>query len=135
MKTLLVLDDELQLLKLLGSVLRRQYAVIESTTAEQALCLFAEHGSKIDLLVADVTLPTSSGIKVAALMRLLSPGLPVVLISGYPLGAWGERDGADLKSLGSNLVAIIQKPFQSRALLNAVRELTECGGPEIARTA
>jgi CheY-like chemotaxis protein len=135
MKTILVVDDEVVLLKLLGSVLKKQYSVIEAVTAEQALRLFIDHGRHVDLLLADVTLPTSSGIQVARLLRSAIPRLPVILISGYPVSAWSARDSDDLDRLGSNSVAILEKPFQADALLNAVRELIGETQTELAITA
>ena len=123
MKTLLVLDDQLALLKLLAALLGKQYDVIEATTAEQALRLFTEHGRHVDLLVADVTLPISSGIQVALLLRSEVPDLPVILTSGYPVDSWCTRDSADLKRLGPLSVTIMQKPFQADELSNSVSEL------------
>ena len=64
MRTLLVLEDNPSVLIVLRLMLET-YSLIEAGTAEQAIRLFTDHGRKIDLLVADVTLPTSSGIQVA----------------------------------------------------------------------
>ena len=113
----------------------KQYTVVEAATAEQALRLFTEHDYQFDLLLADVSLPTSSGIQVALLLRSAIPELPVILTSGYPVSGWNDRDSADLARLGSNSIAILQKPFQARVLLDAVRELTGGPQPEKARTA
>ena len=135
METILLLDDESTLLKLLGSVLSRQYNVIKVGTAEQAVGSFIEHHRQVDLLVADLSLAKSSGILVALLLRSVIPGLPIILTSGYPVSSWSERDSADLDRLGSNSVVILQKPFSSQALLKTIRALM--GGPqtELARTA
>ena len=122
MKTLLVLEDNPSVMMVLRLILE-QYTLVEASTAEQALRLFTGHGRKIDLLVADVTLPASSGIHVALLLRSEVPDLPVILTSGYPVGAWSDRDSADLERLGSRSVAILQKPFQGSALSDAVGEL------------
>ena len=133
-KTLLVLEDNPAVMMLLRLMLER-YSLIEASTAEQALRLFTEGGRKIDLLVSDVTLPTSSGIQVALLLRSKIPALPVILTSGYPVGAWNERDCADLERLGSRSVAILQKPFQFQGLLKAVCDLTGTVLSEKTRTA
>ena len=135
METVLLLDDESTLLKLLGSVLSRQYNVIKVGTAEQAVGSFIEHHRQVDLLVADLSLAKSSGILVALLLRSVIPGLPIILTSGYPVNSWSQRDSADLDRLGSNSVVILQKPFSSQALLKTIRALM--GGPqtELARTA
>ena len=123
MTKILLLEDESSLLALMRRMLE-PYNLIEATTAEQALRLFYQNGRQVDLLVADVTLPTSSGIQVALILRQEIPELPVILTSGYPVDTWGDRDSADLDKLGSKSVAILAKPFQSQLLLNAVRELT-----------
>jgi len=119
MKTLLVLEDEALVMRLFLHVLR-DYTLLEATTAEQALRLVADHACQIDLLVADVALPTKSGIYVALLLRAQIPSLPVILTSGYPLS---RGDSAYLESLDSNSVVMLQKPFQPEVLLNAVRQL------------
>jgi CheY-like chemotaxis protein len=121
-KTILVLEDNPSVMMVLRLMLET-YRLIEASTAEQAIRLFTDHGRKIDLLVADVTLPTSSGIQVALLLRLEIPDLPVILTSGYPVNDWSDGDLADLGRLGANSVAILPKPFQGKVLSDAVREL------------
>lgn len=133
-KTLLVLEDEPVLMVLLRHMLK-QYSLIEAASAEQALRLFNEHGRRIDLLLADVMLPTSSGIQVALLLRSEMPTLPVILTSGYPVGVWGDRETADLQRLGSSLVAVIQKPFQAGVIPKTVREMVGISPFEAVRTA
>ena len=131
MKTLLVLEDEPSLMKLMQRMLV-SYSVIEATTAEEALRLFTEHGRHVDLLVADVTLPISSGIQVALLLRTEVPDLPVLLTSGYPVSDWTGREYTDLQRLGSTSVALLSKPFQADELSNAVRELLGANTSEAA---
>ena len=113
----------------------KQYRLIEAATAEQALRLFNEHGRRIDLLLADVTLPTISGIQVALLLRMEMPNLPVILTSGYPVAAWAMCDAVDLQRLGSNLVAVIQKPFQAGVIPSTIREMIGTEPFEAVRTA
>jgi CheY-like chemotaxis protein len=133
-KTLLVLEDEPDLMVLLRQILK-QYRLVEAATADQALRLFEDHARRIDLLLADVMLPTSSGIQVALLFRSKIPNLPVILTSGYPLSVWAERDAADLGRLGSNSVAILEKPFKTQVLPNTVRAMIGIVPFEAVRTA
>ena len=124
MKTILVLEDELPVLTLLHHVLEQHaYAVRESTNAEGAIRCFLEANRQIDLLLADITLPKSSGIEVALLLREELPVLRVILISGYPPRVWKARYAADLARLGTDSVAFLQKPFEPQALLNCVHDL------------
>jgi len=61
---ILVLEDEAPVMRLMRHMLR-QYSTIEAATREQALRRFRDNGSTIGLLIADVTLPVISGLKVA----------------------------------------------------------------------
>ncbi len=122
MKTILILEDEPAVMRLMRLMLK-QYAVIEASTVEQAYRLFTEHSCGIDLLVADLTLPTGSGIRAALLLRAESPGLPVILTSGYPVFDWSGRDCADLERLGPTSAIVLQKPIRVQTLLQTVREL------------
>jgi len=133
-KTLLLLEDEPSLMKLLRYTLR-QFHPIEACTAEQALPLCIERDYNIDLLVADLTLPTKSGIQVALHLRSRIPDLPVILTSGYPVSDWSARDSADLQRLGEKSVAVLQKPFSGHKLLNLISDLTGWPGVLKARTA
>lgn len=132
--TILLLDDECVVMNLLRIVLK-QFSLLEATSAEQALQLFAENGRQLDLLIADLALPISSGIQVALLLRSEIPDLPVILTSGYPVRSWCVRDTSDLERLGPTYVTVLQKPFYPHALTKAVFELIRVPPPEMARTA
>ena len=134
MKTLLVLEDEPTVMKLLHLMLK-EYSLIEATSAEQAIQHFSERDRQIDLLLADLTLPSSSGIQVALHFRSEISDLPVILTSGFPVSGWSVRDAADLKELGTRAVMVLQKPFQKQVLLSAVLQLIGGAPPEKARTA
>jgi CheY-like chemotaxis protein len=134
MKTVLVVENEPDVMEFLRGVLK-QYTVIEATNAEQALRLFALHSRQVDMLVSDVTLPKSSGIHVALLLRSEIPDLPVLLASGCPVSDWTGRDYTDLQRLGSTSVAFLQKPFQTNVLSSAVCELLGEPQPEMAKSA
>ncbi len=136
MKTILVLEDEPILLNLLRLILRRSgYTVLEAADAEEALWKFHHNNRFLDLMIADVNLPSSSGIQVALVLRAELPDLRVILTSGYPATTWNPRDSADLWRLGPDSVRVLQKPFRPMTLLNTVRELTVMLPTELTRTA
>jgi DNA-binding response OmpR family regulator len=113
----------------------KHYDVIEATTAQEALHVFAHHDRKVDLLITDVRLPTLSGIQVALLFRLTLPHLPVLPMSDCPAGGWRGIDSADLERLGSESVVLLDKPFEVKALLNVISYLLGSALIETARTA
>jgi CheY-like chemotaxis protein len=123
MKTILLLEDEPSLMKLLRHTLK-DYRLIEATTAEEALLFFIHLDNRVDMLVADLTVPRMSGVEVALHLRSKTPDLPVILTSGYPVSNWSERDCADLRKLGETSVAVLQKPFAAHKLLDAICALT-----------
>jgi len=133
MKTILVLEDEPTVMKLLRCILAG-YNLIEAGSAEEALRLFIRQGRQLDLLLADLILPESSGVQVALMLRSEIPGLPVILTSGYPVSCWSERDCADVERLGSPSV-VVPKPFRAPAISNAVSELIGMPHCEIAMPA
>ena len=111
-----------------------RYTLLEATTAEEALRRFKDNQRGIGLLIADVSLPISSGIQVALLLRQENPDLPVILTSGYPVDNWSVREFIDLAKLGADSAKILRKPFQAQHLLNCVLEsIGEL--PEVAITA
>jgi CheY-like chemotaxis protein len=134
MKTLLVLEDEPLVMNLLRFTLKK-YNLVEARNAEEALRFFHDSDREIDLLLADLSLPVSSGVLVALILRCEIPVLPVILISGYPASDWNDRDTADLKRLGSDSVIVLQKPNRPRLLLSAIDELIGKEQPQKAATA
>jgi len=134
MTSILVLEDEAYLMKLLRKILK-EHTVLEAATAEEAIRIFKDNSSSVALLIADVSLPVGSGIQTALILRSQVPDLPVILTSGYPASSWSVRDFADLGRLGSDSVSILQKPFQPAVLLHAVRNLVRAPRQlEVART-
>ena len=134
MKTLLLLEDEPLVLKLLLHVLKR-FNVIAVTTGEEALQAFHNRDRPVHLLITDVRLPRLSGIQVALRIRSERPAFPVLLMSGYLADGWRDVDTFDLERLGSESVVLLQKPFETQALLSAIYDLIVNPHAEIARTA
>ena len=123
MNTILVLEDDAIVMNVFRGVLEASnYRVLSSTNAEEAL---AWSGSRptIDLLIADVALPVSSGVAVALQLRQRIPALKIILTSGYPPDIWGPRHRAELDQIPSDAVRILSKPFLPKELLAMVSAL------------
>jgi CheY-like chemotaxis protein len=133
MKTILVLEDHVALMDVLRLILK-PYRLLVAATPGQAQFLM-EHDRHIDLLVADLSLPISSGLQVALHLRSAAPKLPVILMSGHRVSDWTSRDCADLAKLGSTSVVLLQKPFRAHLLANSVSELLVARKSQLAGTA
>jgi signal transduction histidine kinase len=112
-ETILVLEDEEPVRLLVSRVLGMNgYSVLVATTGDEAMQLAEDNSDGIDLLVADVVLPDTTGPAVAARLRSRRPDLKVLFMSGY----------SDSPSLGgADLDALIHKPFTPSYLLGEVR--------------
>jgi two-component system, cell cycle sensor histidine kinase and response regulator CckA len=123
MESILVLDDDAANLQGIADVLRSEhYSVVEASTGLQAI----ENGKScgpISLFVTDMDLPRSSGTDIALKLVASNPNLPVLFISGTPMGWWTSRDVSNFKRFPPNRVDFIEKPFSLSQLLAKVRNL------------
>ena len=121
-KTILLLEDEPALMKLLAHALS-PYHVIEATTADEALRLFAERGRHVDLLIADVYAASRLGIARGLLSPLRNSNLPVILTSGYPVSSWSDTDTVDLAAAWLNIRGVPPKTFSGSRTMRLVEKL------------
>ncbi len=113
-ETILVVEDEISVRKLLKRLLERQgYSVLTASEPLEAWEAFSCWGSKIALLVTDVVMPGGTGQQLYRGLAVKHPKLKVIYISGYP-----SRHSGDEADLGSN---VLQKPIQPRDLVRSVR--------------
>ncbi len=96
----------------------RGYTVFCAESAEEAVRLFEEHEGRIDLLLADVSMPGMSGQELALRLRARTEGLKTIFISGFDPSVVGrgtlDRD-----------CAYLQKPFTTEMLTHKVREVID----------
>ena len=82
---ILVVEDDATIRSLVTVSLKREhFNVISASNADEALQLI-EKNERIDLLLTDVQMEGSmSGIELADVVHIERPGLPVLVMSGYP---------------------------------------------------
>ncbi|MCC2669424.1 MAG: sensory box histidine kinase/response regulator [Armatimonadetes bacterium] len=119
-ETVLILEDEPSLLRLIGDILDSHgYRTLLAGHSEEALRLASEHEGPIHVLLADVVMPGLHGPEVAARIRPLRPELRVLFMTGY----------ADEVMLGYDLTptdeALLQKPFSHATLTARIRRLLD----------
>jgi signal transduction histidine kinase len=119
-ETVLLVEDEDQLRKLGGEVLRAHgYTVLEAREGDEALELAERQADPIHVLVSDVVMPGMNGRELALRLTGRRPGLKVLLMSGY-----ADR-GFEPYGLAELGLGFIQKPFKPNDLLEKVRELLD----------
>ena len=118
MSTLLVIDDEPVVLKVVCQTLRQAgYTCLEAASALAALEQLQSDPQRLDGMVVDIKLPDMSGLNLVRLARIHRPGTPALFISAYALP---DAEEPELQQL---LQAFLPKPFTPDQLLAAVREL------------
>jgi FixJ family two-component response regulator len=108
-----VVDDD-------ESVLRSLEYLLES--ADYAVRLFTSGAAlldsaclpEIDCLISDIDMPGMEGFELVRLIHAARPGLPTILITGYP------ETLKRLPPLGGTTPRCFTKPFQGPELLAAV---------------
>jgi two-component system cell cycle sensor histidine kinase/response regulator CckA len=115
-ETILVADDHKGIREVAHEILSSYgYATILAADGQEALRLFRQDPTKIDLVILDVAMPGLSGTEVFTQMSAIRPDLPVVFTSGHT---------SESVSVNSNIAAgaiFLQKPYASRTLGQIVR--------------
>jgi CheY-like chemotaxis protein len=123
-ETILFVDDESHIVSAAEDTLNDHgYKVIASTDPVKALDLFTQHREDISLVITDIVMPQLDGIELIRRIRSLEPDVKIIAISGYKKHV-EDKKGVENKER----VSFLQKPFEVRDLLAAIRRNLD-GGP------
>lgn len=93
---MLVVEDEEALRRMAVAMLGRLgMTALEAKDGIDAVDVFRQHIDEIRLVLCDLTMPRMSGWETLAALRKLSPGIPVILTSGYDQTHAMEGDHAE----------------------------------------
>jgi CheY-like chemotaxis protein len=116
--TILVVEDEPQLLAMASTVLRGEgYVVIEAEDPLRAIELSRTHVGPIDILLTDVVMPHLGGRKLAERLEASRPEMRVVYMSGYTEDAIVHQGVLDQN------ICFLPKPIVPSALRNIIRQV------------
>ncbi len=119
-ETVLVVEDEVALLKLAGGILNKLgYIVLTASAPGKALRLVEQYTGEIHLLMADVILPEMNGRDLAERIKAIRPTMKCLFMSGYTADVIAHRGMLD------EGVQFIPKPFSVRELAAKVRTVLE----------
>lgn len=125
-RTVLLVEDEDGVRDLTQRVLERQgYKVLVARDGVEALTLYDNHKSEIDVLVTDVVMPRLGGSELVGKVRAQRSDLPVLFMSGY------ARNATIRGAPGDRRTRFLQKPFTVPAFQQAVAELLAHAAPRI----
>jgi PAS domain S-box-containing protein len=125
METILIVEDQDQLRRMAGRILRSYgYRVLEAANPGEALLHSERYAGPIHLMLTDVVMPGMTGSELADRLRPLRPAMELIFMSGYSQDVVKDRLG----SMG----AYLQKPFSPEVLAGSVRRVL--GSPHSAGT-
>jgi CheY-like chemotaxis protein len=117
-RTILIVDDEPMVREFAHRLLETEgHRVIEAVSGHDALRALHEHGSEIDGVLLDLSMPGMDGTDLLSQLRGFAPELPVIVHSGYPVDATSEKLAA------WNIAGVLQKPYRAARLLEMLREV------------
>jgi two-component system, cell cycle sensor histidine kinase and response regulator CckA len=116
--TVLLVDDD-KALRIVGSSMLKAigYSTLTASNGREALDIFRERGSDIDLVLMDMVMPEMGGVEAYHELRQVSPSIPVVICSGYNVDEFSIDIDND-KNAGS-----IQKPYRPDQLREVLKKM------------
>ena len=126
-RTVLVIDDEDYMLEMVRDSLEAHgHSALVTQSGEEGIDMLRLHGSRLDMVLLDLSMPGLGGVETFRRLRQIDPGIPVVLSSGF-----AEEEEAMAQIKGMELTAFLQKPYRIRDLIRTVESSTaQKGTPE-----
>jgi two-component system cell cycle sensor histidine kinase/response regulator CckA len=120
-KTVLIVDDEAEILTLLSQVLKANgYTILEASSGGKALQICKQHTGEIHLIIADVIMAGQlGGLELLQRVVSLRPKIKRMCISGY------VDEDMIRQALPDSGTVFLQKPFEPADLLRNVRTLLD----------
>jgi len=124
-ETILVVDDELQVLSFVAELLQGQgYLVVSTWDPDEALRLARAHIGPLHLLLTDLVMPAMTGQELAEEVRASHPEVKTLFMSAYSLAT-----AEDYKVRLAPGEPYLTKPFSIDELLRMVRVALEYRPP------
>ena len=122
--TILVVDDEVRMRKLINDFLtKKDYNILEAEDGEIALKIYKENKNKIALVLLDVMMPKIDGWSVLKEIRKEDEMLPIVMLTAKA----EEQDELFGFELGAT--EYISKPFSPKILVARVEAILKRTNP------
>src|SRR3569623_1360580 len=111
--TILVVDDAPGVQKLVRRALgHRGFQLLSAADGQEGIALFEQHREVIRLILMDMTMPRMSGVEALREIRARGSNVPILLSTGYDVGAMGNQ--------AQEFSGVLEKPYDVQDLWSAV---------------
>jgi len=115
-ETVFLIDDDDIIADVSELILKNSgYDVIIAKSGKEAIEVYKENHSRIDMVILDMILPDMGGGDPYDRLKEINPGIKVLLASGYDI----DYQGRDIMERGCD--GFIQKPFNMNELLEKIK--------------
>jgi FixJ family two-component response regulator len=114
-KIVAIVEDDPSMLRATRDLLDAHgFATIAFASAEEFLARRTRE--KVGCVLLDIHLGGMSGIELRRQLKVSSPGLPIIFMTGL------DDDSIEREALDEGCVAFLRKPFPQRELIDAIKK-------------
>ena len=117
MKRILIVDDEVQIIKSLSrAFFDTDYDILTAQSGEEALNILEDN--EVNLVISDMRMPAMGGYELLSQIKVIYPKIIRVILSGY------SEEQFIIKALIKNIAKVyIFKPWNNEELLQCIKQL------------
>jgi len=119
-ETILFVDDEISIVKMVQRMIQRLgYKVEIATTPQDALDRFCLDPDHFNLVISDMTMPQMTGVKLSEKLMEIRPDMPIIICTGHS----SLIDEEKATQLG--LAAYVMKPINMLEISQTIRKVLD----------
>ncbi|MBF0608957.1 MAG: response regulator [Candidatus Magnetobacterium sp. LHC-1] len=114
--TVLYVEDDEFIRKMLGRFLRRRVAVVyDAGNGKEGLNAYIEHQDKIDIVITDIEMPVMNGIEMIERIFAINNSQPIIITTAYK----------DEEHMSEKVCLNVIKPIDEEMLLKCIIHCVE----------
>ncbi|WEV43016.1 response regulator transcription factor [Lactobacillus sp. ESL0684] len=115
---ILMVEDDASVAEMMGMFFKKEgWSQEVAVDGEEAIAKFTKHPDQYDLITLDLNLPKKDGIQVAKEVRVISPTVPIIMLTAR------DSEADQILGLGVGADDYVSKPFSPLALIARIKAL------------